>query len=127
MDRQPTARWPGTIQGQILRISRHRVVAIYLRQGSIWVADFIDGRGALVDVSTWFRFNCGTRANRHALRRMALESAVPLSEELVERIQALHRGAVRQGSRAGPRQVEAGARPLRQGRLGRTARHRFRY
>ena len=84
------------IQGQILRFSEHHVVAIYLRNHSIWVADFIDGQGTLVDAAVWFRFNCGTLATSNALRRMALESAMPLSAELVERIEALHRAAVTQ-------------------------------
>jgi hypothetical protein len=84
---------PDRIQGQILRLSEHRVVAIYLRDGSIWVADFIDGQGMLVDANTWFRFNCGTNAASQALRRMTLESAIPLSVELVEQIEALHRPA----------------------------------
>jgi hypothetical protein len=92
-----------TIQGQILRLSEHHVVAIYLRNGALWVADFIDGHGTLADAKTWFRFNCGTLATSHALRRMALESALPLSAELVERIEALHcasRGAY--AEKAGP-------------------------
>ena len=81
---------PAPIQGQLLRLSEHRAVAIYLREGSTWVADFVDGQGVLVDVNTWFRFNCGTFANTHAARRMALESAIPLSAELIARIEALH-------------------------------------
>jgi len=88
----------GRIQGQMLRLSEHHAVAIYLRDGRVCVADFIDGQGALVDASTWFRFNCGTLANSHALRRMALESATPISSELAERIDALHRATDTQGS-----------------------------
>lgn len=82
-----------SIQGQLLRLGAHHTAAIYLRQGSLWVADFIDDRGALVDANTWFRFNCGSLANSHALRRMALEWAIPLSADLVERIEGLHRAA----------------------------------
>ena len=89
-------REPDPIQGQLLRLSKHRVVAIYLRAGSIWVADFIDGRGILVDTNTWFRFNCGISANSHAGRRMAREMAMPLPAELIERIEVLHRDAVTQ-------------------------------
>ena len=80
----------GSIQGQVLRVSTHRTVAIYLREGSLWVADFVDGHGALVEANTWFRFNCGSLANSHALRRMKLESAIPLSADLVQRIEGLH-------------------------------------
>jgi hypothetical protein len=57
----------------------------------MWVADFVDGHGVLVDVNTWFRFNCGTVANSHVRRRIALESAMPLSTQLIARIEALHR------------------------------------
>jgi hypothetical protein len=85
------ARPSGSIQGQLLRMSEHRAVAIYLREGSTWVADFVDGHGVLVDVDTWFRFNCGSLANPYAARRIALESALPLPAELIARIEALHR------------------------------------
>ena len=84
------SRVPSQIQGQMLRLSEHRSVAIYLRDGVMWVADFIDGHGELVDANTWFRFNCGALANSHARRRMLLESATPISLELGERIEALH-------------------------------------
>ncbi|MEO8751732.1 MAG: hypothetical protein ABI624_03545 [Casimicrobiaceae bacterium] len=84
------ARPSGSIQGQLLRMSEHRAVAIYLREGSTWVADFVDGQGVLVDVDTWFRFNCGSLGNPYVARRIALESALPLPVELVARIEALH-------------------------------------
>jgi hypothetical protein len=89
---------PVSIRGQLLRLGEHREVAIYLRGDSTWIADFVDGHGVLVDVYTWFRFNCGTLANRHVKRRIALESAIPLSSELVARIQALHRDLERRAS-----------------------------
>jgi hypothetical protein len=81
------------LQGQVLRRSERREVAIFLRNNALWVADFIDGQGELVDAVTWFRFNCGAAASTQARRRMALESALPLSHELVARIEALRRGA----------------------------------
>lgn len=85
------------IQGQMLRLSEYHAVAIYLLDGVVWVADFIDGQGALVDANTWFRFNCGNLDNSHALRRMALESAMPISAELGARIEALHTVVHRRG------------------------------
>jgi hypothetical protein len=78
------------IQGQLLRISERREVALYLRDGALWIADFVDDVGALCEVRTWLRFHCSTTASWEPRRRMALESAVPLSEHLVERIEALH-------------------------------------
>ena len=77
------------LQGQLLRRSERREVAIFLRDGALWVADFIDGNGQLIDATTWFRFNCGALSSSHARHRMLHESAIPLSEELVQRIEGL--------------------------------------
>ena len=79
-----------SVQGQLLRRSERREVAIFLWHGALWVADFIDGEGMLIDATTWFRFNCGALASPHARRRMVLESAIPLSPGLVARIGRLH-------------------------------------
>jgi hypothetical protein len=81
------------IQGQLLRLSERREVAIYLRAGMLWIADFIDGSGELVDPAEWFRFNCGTHSARRTRDRMLRESAIPLSAELVAKIECLHRPA----------------------------------
>ena len=119
-------RLPGRIQGQMLRLSKHHEVAIYLSNGRVWVADFIDGQGALVDATTWFRFNCGTLANSHALRRMARESAIPLSQEIVDRIEVLHRGSDTQGRRPLDRLVETIIASLPQGLSATVEAHRVR-
>ena len=76
-----------------MRLSERREVAIYLRKDALWVADFIDGHGELIDAATWFRFNCGTPTTSPARRRMILESAIPLSAQLVARLGYLHRSA----------------------------------
>jgi hypothetical protein len=81
------------IQGQLLRMSARREVAIYLRNDALWVADFIDGHGEIIDAITWFRFNCGTSSSPHARCRMVLESGVPLTADLVSRIERLHGSA----------------------------------
>ena len=115
-----------SIQGQLLRLSEHRAVAIYLREGATWVADFVDGRGVLVDVDTWFRFNCGAPTNPYASRRMTRESAIPLSAELTARIESLHHDT---GSRSGPalaRWVDAISAAFLQGRLAMLVARRFR-
>jgi hypothetical protein len=78
------------LQGQVLRRSERREVALFLLDDSLWVADFVDGKGEVVDAATWMRFNCGA-ASAQARRRMALESAFPLSDELVARIEELLR------------------------------------
>jgi hypothetical protein len=111
---RPEPRRTRTIQGQLLRLSERREVAIFLRDGALWVADFVDGQGALIDAVTWFRFNCGALSTSHARRRMVLESATPLSEELVERIERLHRPTAKESRRAAVRLVEAIAARLSQ-------------
>jgi hypothetical protein len=111
---QGTAR---SIQGQLLRQSERREVAIFLRDGALWVADFIDGQGQLIDATTWFRFNCGAVSTSHARRRMVFESAVPLSEALVGRIERLPRPATVQTSAGLGRMIEALARCLPRSRF----------
>ena len=91
-----------SIQGQILRRSERREVALYLRDGQLWIADFMDGVGQLVEPEAWFRFNCGTPWARRAQRRMLLESAVPLSAELAARIERLHRASPSQEEHEAP-------------------------
>jgi hypothetical protein len=93
MDKNAANRFATAIQGQLLRLSEWREVAIYLRKDALCVADFIDGHGELIDAATWFRFNCGTPATSYARRRMVLESAIPLSAQLVARIEYLRRSA----------------------------------
>lgn len=85
------------IQGQFLRLSPRREVAIYLLEGTLWVADFVDGRGELFEPETWFRFNCGSPEASAAQRRMLRESGLPLSPDIVEKIEALHRTAAVSG------------------------------
>ena len=91
MSRHRDPRYTYPLQGQVLRRSDRREVAIFLRDCALWVADFVDGQGQLVDAPTWFRFNCGDLTNREALRRMVRESAIPPSAELAARIAALLR------------------------------------
>ena len=88
------------IQGQLLRLSARREVAIYLLDGTLWVADFVDGCGELFEPETWFRFNCGSLDAREAQRRMLRESGLPLSADIEAKIEALHRAAVASGAAA---------------------------
>ena len=81
------------IQGQLVRLSARREVAIYLLDGTLWVADFVDSCGELFEPETWFRFNCGTQSAQDAQRRMLRESGLPLSADTVAKIENLHRAA----------------------------------
>lgn len=121
MSHNPERAFTRSIQGQLLRLSERREVAIFLQDGALWVADFIDNQGELIDAITWFRFNCGSLATRHTRRRMVHESATPLSEELVDRIERLPRPAPAQTGAVMVRLVEAIAAYLSQIRLAATA------
>lgn len=115
-----------SIQGQLLRLSARRQVAIYRREDALWVADFIDGQGELMDATTWFRFNCGTQAATHARRRMVRESAIPISSELVEKIERLHCPMGVAGDGAISPAAESTAKPRWGGRFASTLRRLFR-
>jgi hypothetical protein len=81
------------VHGQLLRLSAQHEIAIYLRDGASWVAEFTDGRGELMDAATWFRFHIGTLRYSHGLRAAALKSATALTQEVLEKIERLHRQA----------------------------------
>jgi hypothetical protein len=121
----PEPRSTRPIQGQLLRQSERREVAIFLRDGALWVADFIDGQGVLIDAVTWFRFNCGALSTAHARRRMILEAATPLSQELADRIERLHHPPTMRKHSALFRLVEAIAARRRQSRLAILLARRF--
>jgi len=78
------------VQGSLLRLSERQEVAIYLREGAGWVADFHDGRATLHSVSEWHGSGSG-RMLVHAQRRDAVETISPLPDEVVQRIESLHR------------------------------------
>jgi hypothetical protein len=122
LDLNPGNRFSTAIQGQLLRWSKRREVAIYLRKDALWVADFIDGEGELIDAVTWFRFNCGTPFTSYARRRMILESAVPLSGQLAARIESLHRSTTPRKRGAWVRLVQAIAAYAPRSRLTRILR-----
>jgi len=88
-----------SIQGQVLRLSERHEAALFLHDGNLWIADFVNGDGELMDVITWIRFNCGGPSAGKMQQRMTLESAIPLSKELAGRIEALCRN--RAAQRAG--------------------------
>ena len=85
MNANTTAPRP-VVEGHLLRLNERHEIAIYARDGRLWVAEFVEGRGELTDATTWFRFH----AKAHTCRRIALRSAVPLSKETLAKIEELH-------------------------------------
>jgi hypothetical protein len=72
--------------GNLLQLGEQREIAIYLRDGVAWVADFRGARGELFTAREWFALN----GRSSLVRRAALDSIEPLPTRLVERIERLH-------------------------------------
>ena len=72
--------------GCLLRLGEEREIAIYLRDGVAWIADFRGGRGELFTAGEWFALN----GRGSVLRRVGLDSIATLPARLVERIERLH-------------------------------------
>lgn len=78
------------IEGNLLRLGERREVAIYLRDGIAWVAEFNNGRASLCTPGEWYS-SSGGRALIQAQRRDAVETISPLPAGVVQRIESLHR------------------------------------
>ena len=83
----------GAITGSVIHVDDGQSVAIYRRHGVCWVADFQWGAGQLVDAASWFRLHAGVLRYSHGRRAAALESMAPISPQLAEQIERLHRSA----------------------------------
>jgi len=109
------------LHGSLLRIGERRELAIYLRDGTAWVADFKGGHGEVSAAGAWFALN----QDRWALRRAALDAITPLPADIVQRIENLHRHMERPSvDLALPRALVTLVAGLR-GRLARLLRPRF--
>jgi hypothetical protein len=74
------------MDGNLLRLSETRQIAIHRRSGAAWVADFRSGRGELFTVGEWFALN----GRGSALRRAVCDAGEPLPPEMIEGIERLH-------------------------------------
>ncbi|HEY6241828.1 MAG TPA: hypothetical protein VIW78_13460 [Burkholderiales bacterium] len=72
--------------GNLMRLGETREIAIYLRGGVAWVADFRGGRGDLFTARDWFALN----GRASLLRRAGLTSITPLPADVIGRIERLH-------------------------------------
>jgi hypothetical protein len=100
-----------SIEGHMIDLDPGHTIAVYVRNGACWVADFHSGRGELHDASAWFRFHAGGLRYCHNRRLAALKSTVPLIPEMLEKIERLHRASEAREERilAVPRTVAAAA------------------
>ena len=90
MNTDPKQNDTGHLHGNLLRLSARREIAIYLRDGTAWVADFRDGHGEVCPAGAWFALN----QDRWALRRAASDAITPLSADMVRRIEKMEQPRV---------------------------------
>jgi hypothetical protein len=111
MNTESKARTSPSINGHMIDLGAGRAIAIYERNGNCWVAEFRDGRGELHYAATWFRFHAGGLRYCHT-RRAGLQSSAPLTPEMLDKIERLHREneTRRESVPAVPRTVAAAAR-----------------
>jgi len=79
-----------SINGHMLTLGAGHSIAIYERNRERYVAEFRDGHGELAYAAEWFRFHAGGLRYCHNRRRVALQSSVPLTPEMLEKIERLH-------------------------------------
>ena len=91
MDADRQNALPPAITGTVIQMSERHMVAFYVRDGRCYVADFREGRGALTDPGTWFRFHAGPLRYCHFRRLDALACATVLTPAIIEQIEQLHR------------------------------------
>jgi hypothetical protein len=86
-------------------------IAIYERNREYYVAEFRDGGARLEYAGSWFRFHAGGLRYCHN-RRADLRSSVPLTPEILVKIERLHAESDARQERmlAVPRTVAAAAR-----------------
>lgn len=74
------------LQGSLLRLSDSREIALYVRGGVSWAAEFKGRHGDIYTAGEWFRLN----GPSYARRLMNATATGPLPAETVGRIEALH-------------------------------------
>lgn len=89
LDSKPETRAETSINGYVIGGGGAHAIAIYERNGASWVAEFRDGRGALMNANTWFYFHAERLGYWN--RRQAYKSVQPLTPSMLEEIERLHR------------------------------------
>ncbi|HVO89901.1 MAG TPA: hypothetical protein VMV45_15275, partial [Casimicrobiaceae bacterium] len=89
MNAESQMRAAAAIDGHMIDLGGGHRIAIYERNGASWVAEFGGGRGEAMFAGAWFRFHAGGLRFCHN-RRAALQRSMPLTAEMLEKIEQLH-------------------------------------
>jgi hypothetical protein len=111
MNAESKPRTAPSIYGHMITLGVGHSIAIYERNRENYVAEFRDGGARLEYAGSWFRFHAGGLRYCHN-RRAALRSSMPLTPEILEKIERLHAESDAREERvlAVPRTVFAAAR-----------------
>jgi hypothetical protein len=90
------------ITGNTMQLGDRHSIAIHHRDGRCWVAEFHEGRGELVDAASWFRSYLGALRYSHGRRLAALATLQPMTQDVIDRVEALHREAGRRDAAIAP-------------------------
>ena len=90
-----------SIEGHLLQLGDAREVALYRRDGTLWAAEFANGRCEILEAARWFATRDGARALAHA-RRRHLRAWGRISADLAETIECLHFILAPSGNAAAP-------------------------
>jgi len=110
MNTEAKPRAASSINGHMITLGAGHSIAIYERNRECYVAEFRDGGASLEYAGSWFRFHAG--ALRCYSGRAALQSSMPLTPELLEKLERLHAESEARQERmmAVPRTIVAAAR-----------------
>jgi hypothetical protein len=90
MNAESNTRTAPSINGHMIALGAGHSIAIYVRNRDGYVAEFRYGRAELMHAGTWFRFHAGGLRYCHN-RRTAFQSSMPLTPEMLEKVERLHR------------------------------------
>ncbi len=110
MNAESKVRSAPSIEGYMIALDAGHSIALYERNGVSYVAEFRDGFGGFAYAHTWFRFHAEVLRYCRS-RGAALHSSMPLTPEMLEKIERLHVESEARQERmlAGPRTVAAAA------------------
>jgi hypothetical protein len=91
MNAESEMRTAPSVDGHMIMLGTAHWIALYERNRFCYVAEFRDGHGEFAYATAWFGFNAGVLRYCHNQRRTALFASKPLTPEMLEQIEQLHR------------------------------------
>ena len=90
------------ITGNTMQLGERHSIVIHQRDGRCWVAEFREGRGELIDAASWYRSYLGALRYSHGRRLAALATLQPMTQDVIDQVEELHRQAGRRDTAIAP-------------------------